>query len=93
MKVRKLDPEEHSKTRSLWEEVFTEDTKAFLDYITISKQKIIRSMSQRKTIRSVQCSSLTHTGFRSKRVVSLQRILLPWRQKKHIGAEVLWEHF
>ena len=39
MKVRKLDPEEHSKTRSLWEEVFTEDTKAFLDYYYYIKTK------------------------------------------------------
>lgn len=32
MILRKLDPGEHGKTRSLWEEVFTEDTKEFLDY-------------------------------------------------------------
>ncbi|MBQ8804798.1 MAG: GNAT family N-acetyltransferase [Tyzzerella sp.] len=29
---RKLAKEEHSKTRKLWEEIFTEDTKEFLDY-------------------------------------------------------------
>ena len=32
MILRKLDKSEHGKTRPLWEEVFTEDTKEFLDY-------------------------------------------------------------
>ena len=32
MKLRRLDPAEHGKTRRLWEEVFSDDTKAFLDY-------------------------------------------------------------
>ena len=32
MKLRRLDPSEHGKTRELWEEVFPDDTKAFLDY-------------------------------------------------------------
>ena len=32
MKLRRLDPAEHGKTRKLWEEVFPDDTKAFLDY-------------------------------------------------------------
>lgn len=32
MKLRKLDPSEHGKTRELWEKVFPEDTKQFLDY-------------------------------------------------------------
>lgn len=32
MKLRRLDPSEHGKTRRLWEEVFSDDTKAFLDY-------------------------------------------------------------
>ncbi|MDL2295328.1 GNAT family N-acetyltransferase [Lachnospiraceae bacterium OttesenSCG-928-E19] len=32
MNFRKLDVTEHGKTRALWEEVFPEDTKAFLDY-------------------------------------------------------------
>ena len=32
MILRKLDQNEHNKTRPLWEEVFTEDTKDFLDY-------------------------------------------------------------
>lgn len=32
MVVRRLDKSEHMATRSLWEEVFSEDTKAFLDY-------------------------------------------------------------
>lgn len=39
MKVRKLKPEEHVRTRPLWEEVFTEDTKAFLDYYYYIKTK------------------------------------------------------
>lgn len=32
MKIRKLKPSEHGRTRSLWEAVFPDDTKAFLDY-------------------------------------------------------------
>ena len=32
MKIRKLEHWEHGKTRKLWEEIFTEDTKEFLDY-------------------------------------------------------------
>lgn len=30
--VRKLDAKEHGRTRSLWEQVFSEDSKRFLDY-------------------------------------------------------------
>ncbi|MGL6201098.1 MAG: GNAT family N-acetyltransferase [Lachnospiraceae bacterium] len=32
MEIRKLKPSEHGRTRSLWEAVFPDDTKAFLDY-------------------------------------------------------------
>lgn len=32
MTVRRLEQKEHGRTRALWEEVFSEDTKAFLDY-------------------------------------------------------------
>ena len=32
MVIRRLKQEEHARTRALWEEVFQEDTKAFLDY-------------------------------------------------------------
>lgn len=32
MKIRKLEPNEHGSTRALWEQVFVEDTKEFLDY-------------------------------------------------------------
>ncbi len=32
MILRKLEKEEHRKTRKLWEQVFAEDTKEFLDY-------------------------------------------------------------
>ncbi|MBP3665231.1 MAG: GNAT family N-acetyltransferase, partial [Tyzzerella sp.] len=32
MILRKLEKQEHIKTRKLWEEVFTEDTPEFLDY-------------------------------------------------------------
>ena len=31
-KPRKLEKQEHIKTRKLWEDVFKEDTKEFLDY-------------------------------------------------------------
>lgn len=32
MELRKLKTEEHEKTRALWEDIFIEDTKQFLDY-------------------------------------------------------------
>ena len=39
MKLRKLSVDEHIKTRKLWEEIFTEDTKEFLDYYYDVKTK------------------------------------------------------
>lgn len=39
MKVRKLEPFEHPKTRPLWEVVFPEDTKQFLDYYYFIKAR------------------------------------------------------
>ena len=32
MELRRLEEQEHQKTRKLWEEVFSDDTRAFLDY-------------------------------------------------------------
>lgn len=37
--LKKLKPEEHGATRTLWEQVFTEDTKEFLDYYYTEKTK------------------------------------------------------
>ena len=39
MEVRKLRPEEHLRTRKLWEKIFTEDTSEFLDYYYTVKTK------------------------------------------------------
>ncbi len=39
MQLRKLEQREHTATRKLWEEVFEEDTKAFLDYYYFIKAK------------------------------------------------------
>lgn len=39
MKLRKLQLEEHIRTRRLWEEIFTEDTPEFLDYYYSVKTK------------------------------------------------------
>ena len=39
MILRRLDPDEHGRTRKLWEEVFTEDTKEFLDYYYFIKAR------------------------------------------------------
>lgn len=39
MKLRKLNPEEHIRTRKLWEQIFTEDTEEFLDYYYAVKTK------------------------------------------------------
>lgn len=36
MNLRKLEKTEHEKTRRLWEEIFTEDTEAFLDYSVLN---------------------------------------------------------
>ena len=57
MNLRKLEKTEHEKTRRLWEEIFTEDTEAFLDYyyriktaeneiFVIEEAQTIRSMLQ-----------------------------------------------
>ncbi|MDD2981599.1 MAG: GNAT family N-acetyltransferase [Hespellia sp.] len=57
IKLRKLEVKEHKKTRALWESVFSEDTKAFLDYYyrrktadnqiyVVEEQKKIISMLQ-----------------------------------------------
>lgn len=57
MELRKLEQSEHSKTRSLWETVFSEDSKEFLDYyyffktkdneiLVIEEEGAIRSMLQ-----------------------------------------------
>ena len=39
MLLRKMKPEEHSLTRPLWEKVFMEDSKEFLDYYYSNKTK------------------------------------------------------
>lgn len=39
MVLRELDKEENGKTRTLWEKVFTEDTKEFLDYYYFIKAR------------------------------------------------------
>lgn len=39
MKIRKLDVEEHSKTRPLYETVFSEDSQSFVDYYYTEKTK------------------------------------------------------
>lgn len=39
MTVRKLEVQEHGKTRALWENVFPEDSKRFLDYYYFIKAK------------------------------------------------------
>ncbi len=39
MQIRKLIPAEHAQTRDLWEQVFDEDSKSFLDYYYFMKTK------------------------------------------------------
>lgn len=39
MEIRKLSAEEHAVTRELWEQIFTEDTKQFLDYYYFIKTR------------------------------------------------------
>lgn len=39
MEIRKLDKAEHGRTRSLWEEVFSEDSREFVDYYYYVKTK------------------------------------------------------
>ena len=39
MQIKKLESGEHSLTRILWEEIFDEDSKAFLDYYYFMKSK------------------------------------------------------
>ena len=42
MIIRKLEQSEHIATRKLWEEIFPEDTKAFLDYYYYIKAFILQ---------------------------------------------------
>ena len=39
MKIKKLAVEEKGRTRALWEEVFSEDTREFLDYYYFIKTR------------------------------------------------------
>lgn len=39
MQIKKLEPGEHNLTRNLWEQIFDEDSKAFLDYYYFMKAK------------------------------------------------------
>ena len=42
--LKKLKPEERGLTRTLWEQVFTEDTKEFWTIITQKRRRITKSM-------------------------------------------------
>ena len=55
MELRKLEQKEHGKTRALWETVFSEDTKQFLDYYYYFKTKDneIYVIEEEETIRSM----------------------------------------
>ena len=55
MELRKLEQKEHSKTRNLWETVFSEDTKQFLDYYYFFKTRDneIYAIEEDKAIRSM----------------------------------------
>ena len=55
MKLRKLETEEHGKTRKLWEEVFSEDSREFLDYYYYIKTKdnVIYVIEEDDAIRSM----------------------------------------
>lgn len=44
MKIRKLETEEKQNTKKLYEEVFSEDSKSFVDYYYEEKLKTIRFM-------------------------------------------------
>lgn len=55
MELRKLDPKEHNRTRRLWEAVFSEDTKKFLDYYYFFKTRdneiyVIEEDEDRKSV-------------------------------------------
>ena len=39
MEIRKLEPQEHGKTRALYEEVFSEDSRSFVDYYYTEKTR------------------------------------------------------
>ncbi len=73
MELRKLEPGEHRNTRKLWEAVFSEDSKEFLDYYyyfktkdneiyVIEEEEEIRSMLQLNpyTLRIEEDSRLCH---------------------------------
>ncbi len=55
MEVRKLDISEHRQSRRLWEQVFAEDTRAFLDYYYYFKTRdnVIYVIEEEGAIRSM----------------------------------------
>ena len=63
MKIRKLKQEEHSMTRSLWEEIFTEDDEAFLDYyyqVKTAENSIYIIEEEDQPVSMLQLLSLIH---------------------------------
>ena len=57
MIIRKLEQSEHIATRKLWEEIFSEDTKAFLDYYYYIKAAKIKFTLWKRMGEFVQCFS------------------------------------
>lgn len=57
MIIRKLEQSEHIATRKLWEEIFPEDTKAFLDYYYYIKAAKTNLRCGKRMGEFVQCFS------------------------------------
>ena len=55
MKVRHLEQTEHGLTRPLYEEVFSEDSKRFVDYYYTEKTKDNQIYVQKRMEESRQC--------------------------------------
>ena len=80
MIIRKLEQSEHIATRKLWEEIFPEDTKAFLDYyyyIKAAKNQIYVVEEDGRI-----CSMLQLNPYRIR-----QNILSLLQRKKNIAVE------
>ena len=93
MEIRKLDPTEHSATRSLYEEVFSEDSESFVNYYYTEKTKdnIIYAVTEDGEIRSMIHLNPYDVMVNKKRKSCI--ILWPWQLRNLTGRGGIWLRF
>ena len=89
MELRRLEEQEHQKTRKLWEEVFSDDTRAFLDYYYFikTKENEIWVIEEDGEIQSML--QLNPISFRWQSIRFYAVILLQWPQEHNTEAGVI----